>query len=536
MKLSELEEEMKAAAKAAFGLDDGQLKNFAVSVPPPHIKGDLSLAWPIAAAKALKKPPLKIAEELKAALAGKYDAAVLPPGFVNISLKDKSLLDDTGRILSEDSYFANPIHAKEKVNIEFVSANPTGPMHLASGRGATLGDSLSRIMRFLGYQVKEEFYVNNVGRQVSLLGQSLKARYQGKNPPEDGYQGEYLKDMAAALPSDAAGWNDKQFSEFAVKEMLILHKADMKAFGVEFDRWFLESELHEAKGPEKALEELKKRGMTYEKEGALWLGTASVMESDDKDRVLVKSDGHNTYFLNDIAYHLNKIERGFTKIVDIWGADHHGHVPRMEAAVSALGHDRELFKIIIHQQVLLKRGTELVKMSKRAGDFISLKELVEEVGADACRFFFAMHSPNSHMTFDIDLAKKQSNDNPVFYVQYVHARICSIFNNAAYKDVDPARAYDPAKITPNPEERALMIKLLWLEKILETCVRDSSPHQLTVYLSELSAMFHSFYDQHKVLDAADPETTAFRLFLLKAVQRVIGRGLGLLGVSAPERM
>ena len=536
MKLSELETALKAEAKVAFGLDDAQLKNFAVSVPPRHIKADLSLAWPISAAKTLKKPPLKIAEELQAALAGQYEAAVLPPGFVNINLKDRSLLDDAGRILSDESYFSNPAYAKEKINIEFVSANPTGPMHLASGRGATLGDSLARIMRFLGYQVKEEFYVNNVGRQVELLGRSLKARFLGQAPPEDGYQGGYLKDMAALLSPTAAGWTDKQFSEFAVKEMLILHKADMKAFGVEFDRWFLESELHEAAGPERALEELKKRGMTYEKEGALWLGTSSVMDSDDKDRVLVKSDGYNTYFLNDIAYHLNKLNRGFTKIVDILGADHHGHVPRMEAAVSALGHDKEAFKIIIHQQVLLKRGAELVKMSKRAGDFISLKELVDEVGADACRFFFAMHSPNSHMTFDLELAKKQSNDNPVFYVQYVHARICSIFNNAADKGVDPARRYDPLKTVPNDEERRLILKLLWLEKVLETCVRDSSPHHLTTYLSELSAMFHSFYDKHKVLDAADPETTAFRLFLLKAVQRVIGRGLGLLGVSAPEKM
>ena len=536
MKLSELEAALKTEAKAVFGLDDEQLQNLAVSFPPQHIKTDLSLAWPISAAKTLKKPPLKIAEELKAALAGKYEASVLPPGFVNINLSNNFLLDAAGRILSDDSYFVNSAYAGEKVNIEFVSANPTGPMHLASGRGATLGDSLSRIMRFLGYQVEEEFYVNNAGRQVSLLGRSLKARLLGQEPPEDGYQGGYLKEMAAALPPAAASWTDKQFSEFAVKEMLMLHKADMKVFGVGFDRWFLESELHEAAGPEKALEELKKRGMTYEKDGAVWLGTASMMDSDDKDRVLVKSDGQNSYFLNDIAYHLDKFKRGFNKVVDIWGADHHGHVPRMEAAVTALGYDKKNFKIIIHQQVFLKRGTELVKMSKRAGDFVALKELVDEVGADACRFFFAMHTPNSHMTFDIDLAKKKSNDNPVFYVQYVHARICSIFNNAVEKGVDPSRGYNASKTVLNAEERALMLKLLWLEKVLETCVRDSSPHHLTTYLSELSAMFHSFYDKHKVLDPTEPETTAFRLFLLKAVQRVIGRGLGLLGVSAPETM
>jgi arginyl-tRNA synthetase len=536
MKFSELETEMRDEAKAVFGLEDRQLKQFALSAPPPHIKADLSLAWPIAAAKVLKKPPLQIAGEFKAALAGKYDAQIMPPGFVNIRLRDSALVDSADQITSDAAYFTNPAYTRERINIEFVSANPTGPMHLASGRGATLGDSLARIMRFLGYKVETEFYVNNIGKQVELLGQSLRARSLGQDPPEGGYKGAYLKDIAAALPKEAGGWTDKQFSEFAVKQMLELHKADMKAFGVEFDRWFLESELHEAAGPEKAREELKKRGMTYEKEGALWLGTSSEMDSDDKDRVLVKSDGRNTYFLNDIAYHLNKFERGFTKLIDIWGADHHGYVPRMEAAAAALGHEREAFRIVIHQLVHLKRGAELVKMSKREGDFISLKELVDEVGSDACRFFFAMHSPNSHMTFDIDLAKKQSNDNPVFYVQYVHARITSIFNNAVEKGVDPKRAFDAAQVRLNEEERGLVLKLMWFGNILEACVRDSSPHHLTTYLSELSALFHSFYDKHKVLDAAAPEATALRLFLLASVKRVIAHGLALLGVSAPEKM
>jgi arginyl-tRNA synthetase len=536
MKLSALETALKAEVKAVFGLDDAGVAHFLLSAPPPHIKADISLAWPISAAKLLKKKPLQIAEELKTALSGKYDAQVLPPGFVNFRLEDRDLVEAAGRISADDAYFADPAYAKEKVNMEFVSANPTGPMHLASGRGATLGDSLARIMSFLGCRVEKEFYVNNIGKQVELLGLSLKARLLGAEPPEGGYKGAYLKDIAARLPKEAAGWTDKQFSDLALDEMLVLHKADMKAFGVEFDRWFLESELHAAKGPENAKTELTKRGMTYEKDGAVWLGTSSGMDSDDKDRVLVKSDGRNTYFLNDIAYHLDKFERGFTKVVDVWGADHHGYVPRMEAAVAALGHDKDAFKVVIHQMVALKRGTELVKMSKREGDFVSLKELVDEVGADACRFFFAMHSPNSHMTFDIDLAKKRSNDNPVFYVQYVHARICSIFSHAAEKGVNPERGFDAAKIVLNEEERGLALKLMWLGKVLEACLRDWSPHQLTTYLSELSALFHSFYGKHKVLDAADPETTAFRLFLLKAVKSVIARGLGLLGVSAPEKM
>lgn len=536
MKLSELEAEMKAEIKRALGLTDGQLENFLVSAPPPHIKADLSLAWPIAAAKTLKRPPVQIAGEVAQALAGKFAAEVLPPGFVNLKLPDAALLQGVKEMVSDPGYFSDPARSAEKVNLEFVSANPTGPMHLASGRGATLGDSLARIMRFLGYKVSEEFYVNNVGNQVELLGRSLKARLEGKEPPENGYQGAYLKDMAAALPREAAGWAEAQFSEFAVAEMLKLHKADMKAFGVEFDRWFLESELHEAGAGARTLATLKERGMTYEKEGAVWLGTSTVMDSDDKDRVLVKSDGRNTYFLNDIAYHLDKFDRGFTKVIDIWGADHHGHVPRMEAAVAALGRDRGSFKVVIHQQVALLRDSELVKMSKRAGDFIALKELVDDVGSDACRFFFAMRGPNTHLTFDVGLAKKKSNDNPVFYVQYVHARICSIFGNAAQKGVDPARGFDAAKAVPNEDERRLMLKLMWLPQVLDTCARDFSPHYLTTYLMELAAMFHSFYDKHKVLDPADPETTAFRLFLLGGVKFAIARGLGLLGVSAPEKM
>ncbi|MHB0995301.1 MAG: arginine--tRNA ligase [Elusimicrobiales bacterium] len=533
MKISVLEADLKSRAKAAFSLDDAAVAAFALAAPPPHIKADASIAWPIAGAKLLKKPPLKVAEELKAALAGAVDAEVVPPGFVNVKLGNAFLFAAL-KDLERPGSLHRPEYAGEKINLEFVSANPTGPMHLASGRGATLGDSLARILKELGADVATEFYVNNVGRQVEKLGLSLKARFEDQEPPADGYQGDYLKDLAAALPETASGWSNAQFSEYAVTEMLKLHKADMQAFGVHFDRWFLESELHQAGGPAKALATLKEKGMAYEKEGAVWFGAASELESDDKDRVLVKADGRNTYFLNDIAYHLNKFSRGFGRLIDIWGADHHGYVPRMEAAVKALGSGA--FKVIIHQQVSLLRGKEVVKMSKRAGDFIPLKELVDDVGADACRFFFASRGPNTHLNFDVELAKKKSNENPVYYVQYVHARIASIFDNAAGKGVDPAAGFDEAKVQINPEERALMLKLLWMEKTLADCARDNSPHHLTTYLTELAALFHSFYDQHKVLDPENKETTAYRLFLLKAVKSMISRGLALLGVSAPERM
>ncbi|MCX5792852.1 MAG: arginine--tRNA ligase [Elusimicrobia bacterium] len=536
MTLSQLEAGLKRRAMAAFALEEGAMAGFHLAAPPPHIDADVSIAWPIAAAKLLRKPPLKIAEELAAALSADFEAKPVPPGFVNLKFRDAFLFEALKELEKPDC-FAQPPFKGEKINLEFVSANPTGPMHLASGRGATLGDSLARIFRALGAEVATEFYVNNVGNQVELLGRSLKARCEGVEPPENGYQGAYLKDMVAVLPKEAAGWTGAQFGQYAIAEMLKLHKADMKAFGVEFDRWFLESELHDDGAPARTLAALKERGMTYEKEGAVWLGTSSMMDSDDdKDRVLVKSDGSNTYFLNDIAYHLNKFDRGFTTVIDIWGADHHGHVSRMEAAVAALGREKLNFKVLIHQQVALLRGAELIKMSKRAGDFIPLKELLDEVGADACRFFFAARGPHTHLTFDVDLAKKHSNDNPVFYVQYVHARICSIFSNAAEKGIDPAAGFDAAGIAVNADERALMLKLLWLERTLLDCARDYSPHQLTTYLMELAASFHSFYDKCKVLDPEHKDVSAFRLFLLAHVKAVIARGLGLLGVSAPERM
>ncbi|OGR76962.1 MAG: arginine--tRNA ligase [Elusimicrobia bacterium GWC2_64_44] len=533
MKISTLETELKDRAKAAFSLDDAGMAGFSLSAPPPHVKADACIAWPISSAKLLKKAPLQIAGELKDALGEEFGAQTVPPGFVNLNFTSAFLFAAL-KELEKPGCYARPEYAGEKINLEFVSANPTGPMHLASGRGATLGDSLARIWKELGAEVATEFYVNNVGRQVEKLGLSLKARFEGKEPPEGGYQGDYLKDLSAGLPKEAAGWTDAQFSDYAVAEMLKLHKADMAAFGVKFDRWFLESELHQAGGPAKALATLRERGMAYDKEGAVWFGSSTELESDDKDRVLVKADGRNTYFLNDIAYHLNKFSRGFNRLVDIWGADHHGYVPRMEAAVKALGSGA--FRVIIHQQVALLRGKEVVKMSKRAGDFISLKELVDDVGVDACRFFFASRGPNTHLTFDVELAKKKSNENPVYYVQYVHARITSIFDNAAAKGVDPAAGFDEAKAVINKEERALMLKLLWLEKTLADCARDQSPHHLTTYLTELAASFHSFYDQHKVLDPENREVTAYRLFLLKSVKGVIARGLALLGVSAPDRM
>ena len=541
MKLSELEKDLKQQTMRIFSLGEESVKNFALTVPPPHIKADVSLSWPLTAAKILHKPPLKIAEELAAALKGEFSCEAIRPGFVNINLSDKFLLEESHKV-SEEGYFAAKTDGnakKSKTVLEFVSANPTGPMHLASGRGATLGDSMARIMRAMGDDISTEFYVNNVGHQVERLGASLKARYNKQEPPEDGYHGDYLIAMAEQLPPEAAQWTETQFSSYAVEKILARHKKDMEMFGVKFDCWFLESSLHEQGIPKKTLEEIKKKGRAYEKDGATWFGASSELGSDDKDRVLVKNDGRNTYFLNDIANHLNKYARGFDKAIDIFGADHHGYVARLSSALEALGHGRETFRVIIHQQVALLRDGETIKMSKRAGEFISLRDLVEEVGLDACRFFFASRGPNTHLNFDVNLAKKKSNDNPVFYVQYVHARICSIFANAAEKGIDSAKlleAFDISKASLNAEERALLAKFMWLERVLVDCVRDFSPHHITTYLTELAALFHSFYDKHKVLAPENIPETAKRLYILRAVKGTIAAALALIGVSAPEKM
>ena len=394
-------------------------------------------------------------------------------------------------------------------------------------------------MRALGDDISTEFYVNNVGHQVERLGASLKARYNKQEPPEDGYHGDYLITMAEQLSPEAAQWTETQFSSYAVEKILARHKKDMEIFGVKFDCWFLESSLHEQGIPKKTLEEIKKKGLAYEKDGATWFGASSELGSDDKDRVLVKNDGRNTYFLNDIANHLNKYARGFEKAIDIFGADHHGYVARLAAALEALGHGKETFRVIIHQQVALLRDGQTIKMSKRAGEFISLRDLVEEVGLDACRFFFASRGPNTHLNFDVNLAKKKSNDNPVFYVQYVHARICSIFANAAEKGINAAKeleSFDISKATLNAEERAMLAKLMWMERVLADCVRDFSPHHITTYLTELAALFHSFYDKHKVLDPENLPETAKRLYILEAVKGTIAAALALIGVSAPEKM
>jgi len=515
-----------------------------VNPPPAHIKADISLPWPLAAAKAAKKNPLEVAKQLAEAFSGIAEvekAEAVPPGFVNITLKGTALLANVKSLtLDPGSYGQDLDGPKTRVLIEFVSANPTGPLHLASGRGATLGDALVRVMNRLGRECKAEYYVNDGGARALLLGESIKARYEGKEPPEKGYKGEYLVDMAKIAPAEAKGWDAKAWGAWAMEYLLNQHKQDMDQFGVKFDRYYRESELFQSGAVERTLAFLRSRSMVYDKDNAVWLGTSGASDSeDDKDRVLVKSDGKPTYFLPDIAYHKDKFDRGFTRLIDIWGADHHGYVPRMKAAIAALGYPPESFHAIVHQLIHLFRGQEAVKMSKRAGEFVRLKEVVDEVGRDACRFFFALRTPDSHLNFDLELAKKQSSDNPVYYCQYVHARICSIFREAVkqglMKEGEPLPNPNAALLTA-PEERAILVKIAWFPEVLKTVERELSPHPLGNYILELAGLYHPFYEKCRVVDAAQPELSKQRLLLCAGVRDLIAQGLGLLGVSAPEQM
>ncbi|MDE2313071.1 MAG: arginine--tRNA ligase, partial [Elusimicrobia bacterium] len=453
-------------------------EGLALAAPPPHVKAEVSLPWPMVLGKRLRKNPMGVAKDLAARFKDipEIESAVAaPPGFINIALKTSALCANVKAVTLAPEGYGRDAEAKpRKILAEFVSANPTGPLHMASGRGATLGDAMVRILRRIGHEVWAEYYVNDAGARVTLLGESLKARYdelhgRPAQVPEGGYQGDYLKDLAARLPEAAKSWGADEFGRWAMDTLLASHKKDMDDFRVSFDRWFKESELHASGAVEKTLQFLKDRGMVYEKESALWLGTSSDEKAgDDKDRVLVRSDGRPTYFLPDIAYHKTKYDRGYAELIDIFGADHHGYVPRLKAAIAALGHDPDSCHAIVHQLIHLYRGQEAVKMSKRAGTFVPLREILDEVGKDACRFFFALRTPDSHMNFDLELAKKQSSENPVYYCQYVHARICSIFREADKQGILPESAGLPqpnARLLTAPEERALLMKAAWFPLI-----------------------------------------------------------------------
>ena len=513
-----------------------------LTLAPSHAKADLSLVCPLQIAKINKRNPPALAEELAKVLSDldEIEAALAAlPGFVNLTLSPKFLWENLKLIVQNPEFYGRDENLiPQKILLEFVSANPTGPLHLASGRGGALGDSLVQILRRLGHDARAEYYVNDAGNQIQKFGKSLWARRHGQEVPEDGYHGDYVSDLAKSFPAEADSWREEKLAAEGIAVLLKSHQDDMKAFGVSFDRWFQESELHASKALEKTLELLKKRGMVYQKDGATWLGTSSSSD-DDKDRVLIRQDGRPSYFLADIAYHENKYSRGFERAIDILGADHHGYVPRMKAAIEALGHPKESFEAIVHQLILLFRGKEPVKMSKRAGEFVRLKEVIDEVGKDACRFFFAQRTPHSHLNFDLELAKKRTSENPVYYCQYVHARICSIFEEAQRQGILEKGTVPFSEKKGQflfPEERALLVKMAWFPEILKNVQKELSPHPLANYILELSGLFHPFYEKCRVVDPSNLALSRSRLYLCAGIRALIKEGLGLIGVFAPEKM
>jgi arginyl-tRNA synthetase len=522
-----------------------------IEVPPSDAFGDLATPVAMSLSKILRKPPRKIAEELVISIKDKpvFDKVdIAGPGFINFTFSKDYLNAQIRELLQRKSGFLREDIGKgSRVQIEFVSANPTGPLHLGHGRGGAMGQALSNLLRAAGFHVEREYYINDAGRQVKLLGLSVFARYQQlldiEYPvPEEGYQGAYVEEIAnKIIQEDGKKYAQKTFDEvseffidYSYENMLSGIRNDLKDFGVTFDTWQSERELFESNEVLKTIEDLKVKGHIYEKDGATWFKATSF--GDDKDRVIIKQDGEYTYFTSDIAYHRKKIERKYDELIDIWGADHHGYIPRIQAVIEALGYSKEKLKVLLVQMVTLLRGGKPVQMSKRAGEFVTLREVMEEVGADTTKFIFLTRRADSHLEFDLEAAKAQSSENPVYYVQYANARINSIFARAGDQGIDTGELYGADfGLLSNPEELRIVKKVLIYPMIFEGAAHSREPHRITFYLQELAGMFHPYYNRHRVI-SDDMELTKARLALCQAVRIVLKDGLEILGISAPDKM
>ncbi len=541
----------QAASKAQESgkLPSVALPEITVEHPQNPEYGDYASSFPLKLARATGVSPLTIAQDIVGLIPPnpEIDAiAVAPPGFINFTLNSDWLTSQVDSILvAGDSYGNIDLGQGSRVQLEFVSVNPTGPLHVGHGRGAILGSTLADVLAAAGYSVEKEYYVNDAGSQIDAFYRSLYARYQqclsvDAEMPSDGYLGSYMIDLAEeiiaeqgdrflSLPPEEAL---SQLGHIGLVKLIELIKSDLELLGVSFDVWFSEQSLFDNGQYDRAMSLLREGGYIGEKEGATWFVSTALGE--DKDNVVVRSDGSPTYFASDIAYHYNKfLERNFDKVINIWGADHQGHISRMKAVVAALGIAPERLEVIISQMVTLRRGDELVRISKRSGDIITLREVVDEVGADACRFFFASRSADSQMDFDLELAKKQSADNPVYYVQYAHARIASILRLAQQRGIDYADG-DVSLLTTEPE-LTLIRKMLLLPEMVEVVAHTLEPHHLAYYAQDLATVFHSFYKQCRVVSQNEALTKA-RLKLVEAAKIVLARTLHLMGMTAPERM
>ncbi len=524
-----------------------------IEIPKEEGFGDLSTPVAMGLAKALKKPPRKIAEEFVKLIDNKNifsKVEIAGPGFINFTFTRDFLSDELKRLITErDLFLTENVGKGRRVQIEFVSANPTGPLHLGHGRGAAVGAALANLLKETGFNIEKEFYVNDAGRQVRLLGLSVFAKYMASCGidypfPEDGYHGDYVDGLAAEFKEvHGDSFADKQFDEasenfidFAYKKMLALIKKDLEDFGVIFDTWQSERDLYSNGDVVQAIDDLRVRGYIFEHEGATWFRSTEF--GDDKDRVIIKKDGEYTYFAPDIAYHRNKILRGFEELVDIWGADHHGYIPRMQAVIQALGLPPESLRVLLVQLVNLLKGGQPVQMSKRAGEFITLREVMDDIGPDTTKFLFLTRRSDSHLDVDIEVAKAQSSENPVFYVQYAHARINSIFEKATETDgyvAGSQKSGDFDGALYNDEEMRLVKKLLLYPMVLRGAALTHEPHRITFYMQELAGLFHPYYHKYKVI-TGDVQLTKARLALCEAIKIVLHHGLKVLGVNAPDKM
>ena len=569
-------------------LEASAIPHLTLELPKREEWGDFSSNVAMTLAPKVRRPPLEvagvIATELKAGTPDLFDRVdVAPPGFLNFTIKPDRWIDVLREVECLGySFGKSQLGQGQRVLIEFVSANPTGPLHVGHGRGAALGHAVSNLLEAVGYHVEREYYVNDAGRQLRLLGSSVYARYQELHSrsvsfPEDGYHGTYIRSVAERLSQERGDTlldtplqeAERQCAEFACDMLLGEIKKDLHAFGISFDTWSSEAKLHASGHISQALDHLKEREFVFQKEGAWWFKSSHFQ--DEKDRVVAKQDGDYTYLASDIAYHREKLRRGFDSLINIWGADHHGYIPRMQAAVQAFGYTKERLRVVLVQMVSLLRGGEKIEMSKRAGEFVTLREVIDEVGPDAAKYFFLMRRSDTHLDFDLDLAKQQSADNPVYYVQYAHARISSLFRVAQSRGIaiPSVDEIDHTRVMSLDELR-LMKQMSCYPGVVESSAVALEPHRLTSYLQELARQLHTYYYKHRILPPLEgslsqgpdvpasstpfqktgeenlisdpkneqltPEVTAARLALMRQIQTVLKNGLSLLGISSPDQM
>jgi arginyl-tRNA synthetase len=561
--------------------EKGQLKSAAwpalsLDAPKRPEWGDLASTVAMSLASSEQRTPQDIAQIIVENMPQRDQlferVEIVRPGFLNLTVKPALWQETLKEIETQGaSYGTTDLGKGRRALIEYVSANPTGPLHVGHGRGAAVGQAIASLLQAVGYDVVSEYYINDAGRQMKLLGASVAARYRERSGqaaafPEDGYHGAYITALAERIKprvDGEPGLSPEQVEErcrtLAYQELIALIRDDLKSFGIEFASWFSEASLLSSQAVERVLEELKARQLLFEQEGAWWFRSTAF--GDEKDRVVKKQDGEYTYLASDIAYHRDKLQRGYDLLIDVWGADHHGYIPRMQAVMQAYGHPKERLQVVLVQLVKLLRAGEEVKMSKRTGEFITMREVIDEVGADAAKFYFLMRDSKTQLEFDLELAKQRSADNPVYYVQYAHARIASLWRVASSRGIAcPPPSRVNLSLLSDPDELGLIRKLAAYPSTVEAAAVGYEPHRMTYYLQQLAALLHTFYNKHRILPpAADaevfepaapgitagdeakretlsPERTAARLALMRGVQRVIKNGLAVLGISAPDHM